>query len=102
MTNTNTGNMASAACVSCVCENDAETTVACDASCWALISCVGAKCGGDASDLTCFTDADKCMKEVGVADTTAAGALGDVIDMKCSDKCVATPAGDGGAEDGGL
>jgi hypothetical protein len=75
----------SAECISCICNENAKATEACDAmakDCWGLIQCYDAhRCADDQCAI------DNCMDFIGGG--TAAKALSPVLTGdKCSSKCV--------------
>ena len=86
-------------CLSCVCEENPDVTVACTGGCWGLVQCVATECGGDPDATSCIVSA--CAEFVAMSGVIAqAQAFGPVI-TNCTDVCAA-PAGDGGTEtDGG-
>ena len=103
MTDTNTMGGVTQECAMCACEEGLEETVACNATCWGLISCFGANCGDvDPSDMAAATDCvvANCLDVAGGA--MNATPLGAILRSACADVCVtAPPEGDGGTDDGG-
>jgi hypothetical protein len=85
----------SEACRQCICDMDdacRTAVVACDASCWGLIGCVGSMCP-DTTDTTCIVN--KCSSFLGGA--TLAMPAG-----KCISPCASACAGGSSMPDAGM
>lgn len=69
----------SEACLTCACEENATAVGGCDAACWALMGCAGAKCGDkpDAEAQSCAQA--MCEAEIGAA--LASGSVTAVVPL---------------------
>lgn len=88
----------SAACISCICDQNAKAVVACNnnANCWPLISCVADKCTGNSDQVGC---ASTMCKDTFDGAGPAQGVAPALQGTACASKCL--PAeGDAGVDAG--
>ena len=85
-------------CRECACTADPEATRQCGLDCWALLVCVGEKCGGKVGDLACV--ASKCAAFTSGA-ASAMAMIASKVALECVDECAGGAAADGGANDAG-
>jgi hypothetical protein len=99
-----TAGMVAMPCAACVCEHGPVEATACTAGCWSLVQCYGANCADvPTSDMAAsqMCAVANCSAAIAMPGYMGATPLGKVITASCSNVCSATPAGDGGTDDGG-
>jgi hypothetical protein len=75
---------AGASCLRCVCAIDPAEVLACTDTCWALVTCVHAECGGDGTDGECI--GRECADHLG--GVMEANTFGPVFGA-CAQDCAA-------------
>ena len=85
-------------CLACVCEHGPREVVACNATCWSLVTCYALNCA-DAAPNSSEAEAcavDNCQDFV--AQSPAAEALSKIVDPMCLSECVVESPSDAGTD----
>ena len=102
-TMTTTAGAVESECVSCVCESGPVPTVACNETCWNLVTCFAASCAEvDVRDMNATAGCALMHCEEFVAEITPATELLKIIDASCRDECIGkmTEPADAGLDGG--
>ena len=88
-TTTTTAGAVESECVSCLCESGPIPTVACNETCWSLVTCFAGACAEvDVSDMNATAGCAFMHCEGFIAQITPAIALMKIIDASCRDECI--------------
>ena len=86
---TTTAGAVESECVSCVCESGPIPAVACNQTCWNLVTCFAAACAEvDVSDMNATAGCAFMHCEGFIAEITPATELLKIVDASCRDECI--------------